>query len=134
MIFTKQKSDELGALASALCLVHCVATPFLFVVQSCSIASCNDAPTWWGFIDAFFLVISFLAIYRSTQTTTNNWIKPALWMSWGVLFFIIVNEKMTWYSLPEYVIYIPAMALIALHLYNRKYCQCNTDTCCTNER
>ncbi|QXP80324.1 MULTISPECIES: MerC domain-containing protein [Winogradskyella] len=133
MIFTKQKSDELGAMASALCLVHCVATPFLFIVQSCSVATCSKTPTWWGFIDSFFLIISFFAIYRSAQTSGNSWVKPVLWVSWGLLFFIIVNEKIAWFSIPEYWIYIPAIALIVLHLYNRKYCQCNSDKCCTNE-
>jgi len=133
MIFTKPKSDELGAMASALCLIHCVATPFLFVVQSCSMASCNETPIWWGFIDSFFLVISFFAIYRSTKTSASAWIRSALWASWGLLLFIIVNEKTAWFTIPEYWIYIPAVALIVLHLYNRKYCQCNANKCCTNE-
>jgi len=134
MIFTKQKSDELGAMASGLCLMHCVATPFIFLVQSCTVTGCSEAPIWWRFIDYLFLIISFFAIYRTTQTTSSTWMKPALWGSWGLLCFIILNEKMSWFSIPEYAIYIPAMGLIALHLYNRKYCQCNTDKCCTHER
>jgi len=50
-----------------------------------------------------------------------------------VLFIIIMNEKMAWFSLSEQAIYFPALALIALHLYNKKYCQCNNNKCCTNE-
>ncbi|MGY0392210.1 MerC domain-containing protein [Bizionia sp. KMM 8389] len=133
MIFTKQKSDELGVMASGLCLIHCVATPFLFIVQSCSLSGCTDTPVWWRLIDYVFLVISFFAIYQTTQNTSSNWIKPALWWSWGVLFFIIVNEHLAWFSIPEYAIYIPAIALITLHLYNKKYCQCDTNKCCTHE-
>ncbi|GAA4232098.1 hypothetical protein GCM10022291_06050 [Postechiella marina] len=133
MILTNQKSDNLGAIASSLCLLHCIATPFIFIVQSCSLTCCSNTPTWWVFIDYFFLTISFFAIYRSTQTTTSKWIKPALWISWILLFFIIVNEKMAWLSLHENLVYFPALTLIALHLYNKKYCQCNTNTCCANE-
>lgn len=129
-MFTKQKPDELGVVASGLCLIHCVVTPFLFIVQSCSVGGCSETPIWWQFIDYIFLVISFFAVYRSTQTSGSTWIKPALWMSWGLLLFIIINEKIAWFSIPEYGIYIPAVALIVLHLYNRKYCHCNTDKCC----
>ena len=41
-------SDSIGALASSLCLVHCVATPFIFVVQSCAASCCASAPAWWS--------------------------------------------------------------------------------------
>jgi len=136
MIFTNQKSDYIGAIASTLCLIHCIATPLIFIVQSCSVTCCSASttPTWWRFIDYFFLMISFFAIYRSTKTTTSKWIKPALWFSWGLLFLVIVNEKIVWYPLNEKFIYVPALALIALHIYNKKYCQYTTTKCCTNEK
>jgi len=35
--------------------------------------------------------------------------------------------------LGELVVYIPAIALVGLHLYNRKYCKCEDDTCCAKE-
>ncbi|KGL63471.1 hypothetical protein PHEL85_0507 [Polaribacter sp. Hel1_85] len=94
---------------------------------------CDGAPSWWKIIDYFFLVISFFAVYRSTQTTSSKWVKPALWFSWFTLFIIIINEKVAWFSLNEKAIYVSALALILLHLYNKKYCQCNTTKCCTNE-
>ena len=134
MIVLKQKTDLIGAIASTLCLAHCIATPFIFIAQSCSIVCCDSAPGWWGAIDYFFLVVSFFAIYRSTQTTSSNLIKPFLWLSWSVLFIIIMNEKRAWFPLGEQAIYFPALTLTVLHLYNKKYCQCNTTNCCTNER
>ena len=133
MIFIKQKSDILGAAASTLCLIHCVATPFIFIAQTCAVTCCNDTPVWWKFIDYFFLIISFFAIYRSTQTTASNWIKPLLWSSWFLLLIVIVNEKLAWFTLHDTFIYVPAVLLITLHLYNRKYCQCNTNKCCAHE-
>ena len=134
MTFTNQKTDSIGAISSTLCLIHCVATPFLFITQSSLLTYANEIPNWWKFIDYFFLIISFLAVYRSVQTTASNFIKPALWFSWFFLFVVIINEKIAWFSFSEELIYIPAFSLIALHLYNRKYCQCNKDKCCTNER
>ncbi|EAR12961.1 hypothetical protein PI23P_10045 [Polaribacter irgensii 23-P] len=78
MILIKYKPDSLGAIASTLCLLHCIAAPFIFIVQSCSMVCCDSAPVMWSFIDYFFLVVSFFAVYRSTQTTSSYWIKPFL--------------------------------------------------------
>ncbi|WP_084817543.1 MerC domain-containing protein [Formosa agariphila] len=130
MIFTIQKADRLGAVSSILCLIHCIATPFIFMAQTSLLTCCSSTPGWWKLTDYIFLAISFLAVYCSTHTTANTWIKPALWISWSLLFFIIINEKATWVSLQENVIFIPTLSLILLHLYNRKYCKCDTDTCC----
>lgn len=76
MKLSLNKPDVFGAFASTLCLLHCIATPLLFIVHSCSIGGCSATPVWWKSIDYLFLVISFFAIYRSTQTTTSTFIKP----------------------------------------------------------
>ncbi len=123
----QKKSDVLGAAASGLCLIHCLATPLLFIAQSCSMTCCEASPSWWSSLDYVFLIISFFAILRSNQTTSKVVIGRALWVSWGVLAFIILNERFDFIPLPEYAIYIPALALIILHLYNQKYCQCGDD-------
>ncbi|MCG1036819.1 MerC domain-containing protein [Polaribacter sargassicola] len=133
MIFTKQKADSIGAISSTLCLIHCVATPFIFLAQSSLLNCCNEVPSWWKLFDYFFLIISFFAVIRTTQTTTKQWVKTALWFSWAFLFTVIINEKFELLSLNENIIFIPTISLIYLHLYNRKYCQCNTDKCCTHE-
>ena len=124
------KSDTLGALASALCMIHCLATPFLFIAQTCSASCCDSSPQWWQWMDYFFLVISFFAVYRSSQTTTNKLMIPALWVSWGILFTVLVNKEIQYFSLPNIVMYVIAIVLAMLHLYNLKYCQCKK--CCTN--
>lgn len=133
MKLTLNKPDTFGALASSLCLIHCIATPILFIAQASS-ACCSSSvvPSWWQAIDYLFLIISFFAIHGSTQTTTKKYMKPALWLNWLVLFLVVVNEKLALIYLPETFIYTPALTLVALHLYNLKYCQCKTDNCCTN--
>lgn len=128
-MIASRKSDLIGAFASGLCLIHCVATPFLFVVQACSSTCCTSTPGWWQAIDYIFLIISFFAIGQSTRLTSQQWVKYALWSVWGVLLLIIVNEKMEWMRIAKEGIYIPALLLIVLHLYNRKYCRCEDGTC-----
>lgn len=129
-----RKLDLLGASASSLCLLHCLATPFLFIAEA-SVANHHhdhhgNAPLWWSVIDIIFIVISFFAIYFSAKTTSKNWVKYALFASWVFLTFIILNEKFEGFHLAEEWVYLPALSLVGLHLYNRKYCQCKNEQCC----
>ena len=124
------KADTLGAIASTLCVIHCLATPFIFVVQSCTAACCANAPGWWSSFDYIFLLISFISIYRSTQTTTKKIMKPILWSNFFLLFALILNEKIKLIFIPETVTYVTALTLAIMHLYNLKYCQCKSDKCC----
>ncbi|MEM1336520.1 MAG: MerC domain-containing protein [Bacteroidota bacterium] len=123
------KSDVIGAWASGLCLVHCLATPFLFVAQAGLVSSGESHPQWWGVLDFVFLAVSFLAIWWSSKTTSKRWIQIALWASWLLLLFIVLNEKFSLLPLAEQAIYVPAIGLIFFHLYNRRYCQCGNTAC-----
>lgn len=127
-----QKSDTLGALASTLCVVHCLATPLIFIAHTCSIGGCEATPTWWRNLDYIFLFISFLAVKRSTKETSKKFMKPALWFSWAILFLLVVNEKILLVIVPETVTYVAALLLAILHLYNLKFCQCETHECCVH--
>ena len=129
MTFT-DKSDSIGALASGLCLIHCIATPLIFVVQPLTVSD-QAAPFWWQSLDYIFLLISFFAVFWTVRNTSKTWIKYALWVSYVLLVFAIMNEKFELFHLGELVEYLPAASLIGLHLYNRKYCQCApNDSCC----
>ncbi len=127
-----QSSDYLGAFSSGLCLIHCLATPFIFAAQSCSAAAscCSDAPLTWSMMDFLFIGISFFAVFWTVRTTSKNWMKYALWLAWVASFLIILNEKIAFYQLPTSSIYFSAFMLIGLHLYNKKYCKCSDETCC----
>lgn len=127
------KSDKIGVFASTLCMIHCFATPFIFVAQSCALSCCSAAPAWWRWIDYFFLTIAFFAVYRSTKTTSKKIMKPALWISWIALCALIVNETLQLFRIPETYKYIVGTTLAILHLYNLRYCQCKNDKCCTHE-
>ncbi len=133
IISLKYRSDILGSAASALCLAHCVATPFLFVAHSGHVHGHHTHPFWWGILDLFFIAISFIAVYWSVMNTSKNWMRYAMWVSWGALAFVILNEKIGAIHLVEEMIYIPSLALVGLHLYNRKYCRCDDENCCVPE-
>ena len=118
----KLNSDMLGVSASAICLVHCIATPFIFVAQAGLHGHHgHSSPFWLDVIDTVFLIISLLAVLWSMNHTTKNWVKTALFTSWLALGFIIANEKYGNLAIPEYYIYFPAISLIVLHLYNHRF-------------
>lgn len=120
-------------MASTICMVHCIATPFLFVVHTCSSTCCEAAPIWWKWLDYFFLIVAFFAVYHAAKTTANKGIAKGLWLSWTALLAVIVNEGVSLLHLPEGAIYFPAFSLVALHLYNKRFCRCLAEQCCADK-
>ena len=122
--------DNIGIIASTLCTIHCIATPFLFFARACSVTCCSDAPIWWVLIDYLFLVISFYAIFFIHKNLTIKWLRASFWISWTILLIIIVNQSIDIIYLPKNFIYIPSIVIVVLHYYNLKYCKCQDDKCC----
>lgn len=126
------KSDLVGAIASGLCVLHCCATPFIFIAQSCSTNSCcKSGPAWWSSIDYIFIVITFFAVYQSGLNSSKPWMKHALFSIWIILTILVLNEKLTNFQISELWKYLTAFGLISLHLYNLKFCRCSGENCCT---
>ena len=125
MAFTKiiDQSDRIGMLTSGLCLVHCIATPFLFVAQAGLSQGEGIRPGWWGSLDIIFLVVSLVAVYWSARNTSRRILRIAFWIFWAILAAIVLNEKWELIHLSEAVIYLPTLALITLHIYNHRYCR-----------
>ncbi len=123
------KSDMIGGIASTLCLIHCLATPVLFLAQAGLAVGEEFHPWWWGILDLMFLVVSLLAVYWSAKNTLKQGIKYALWCLWTILALLILNEKMELVYLTEEFIYLPTIGLIALHFYNQRYFRCKDRGC-----
>lgn len=124
------KVDSLGALVSGLCMLHCLATPIFFIASACSAACCNFAPTWWQSLDYIFLVISLFALIQASRNSNSLLVPWGLLASWLGLCFFILNAKFGWISVHQNIKFIPAFLLIGFHLYNMKYCQCESNECC----
>ncbi|NAS32719.1 MerC family mercury resistance protein [Flavobacteriaceae bacterium R38] len=127
------RSDIIGAFASVLCLIHCLTTPFLFIWYAGSNIAGKTNLWWWSILDLIFLTISLFAVYWSVKTTSKNWIRIILWASWISLALAIINEKLSIVHLGEIAVYIPTISLAFFHIYNKKYCKCNDESCCLNE-
>lgn len=124
-------SDYSGAIASTLCLLHCMATPFLFFAQSTSFKNlCHTAPAWWQAIDYLFLVITFFAVRQSSNNSSKEFMKYILYGTWAALTLLTLNENIHLFNVTVFLKYMAALSLISAHLYNLKFCQCKGDSCC----
>ena len=126
------KADSIGSIASTLCIIHCIATPFIFITQACTAVCCATAPVWWQSLDYIFIVISFFAIFKATQTSSNKIINALLWITWTLFFLLIINGTVQQIDISRTFTYITGITLAILHLYNLRYCQCSNKKCCTN--
>ena len=127
------KSDYIGASASTLCMIHCMVTPLLFAVQAATLSCSELSPWWWKMVDYIFLFVTFFAIHFTNKNTTSVWIPKVLYGCWGVLSLLVINDTVHLVTIPHMIIYIPALGMTFLHLYNRKYCHCQLDRCCTSK-
>ena len=133
MKVTLNNSDHLGVTTSALCIVHCLATPLLFFSQAQTPIFAEGVPVWWPLFNYLLIIISFFAVYRSAQNSSNVFIKVLLFAVWAVLFGLIINEGLEFFAIPEAYNYAAALTLGLLHVYNLKYCSCKDDTCCIHK-
>ena len=132
MRITTTNSDYLGAVAGVLCIIHCIVTPLLFVINA-EFAT-NQTLQVLQAIGYIFLIISFFAVYRSALNTTNNVVKILFFLFWSFLLFLILNESFGAFRISETFTFISAFSLSALHIYNLKYCQCKDENCCVNDQ
>ena len=124
-------SDTVGVFTSLACSIHCFATLFLFVAQS-GLLSSNIQPIWWESINYIFIALSFIAVYYSAKNTSENIMKPILWLCWLFFVSVILNEMIELTKIPELFSYVSAFSLAYAHVYNLKFCQCKDGECCND--
>ncbi|WP_425595548.1 MerC domain-containing protein [Saccharicrinis aurantiacus] len=128
-IKTIVSADSIGIASSTLCLIHCITTPFIFIAQACTSSCCATAPIWWKVVDFIFLAISFIAVYFSAKSSSKNWISISLYLLFGMISLLIINEHLIFFDVAIFPLYIAASLLAGLHFYNRKCSKCSNNCC-----
>ena len=128
----KLNSDYLGIFSGSLCILHCAFTPILFLSQTPLVTLNQEAPVVWKMLNFLFLILSFIAVYRSGKNSNNTYVKRLLLFTLIVLCICILNELFELFHVLEVFSYLAAASLCALHLYNLKYCSCNDESCCVH--
>src|SRR5690606_4429921 len=75
------QSDLLGISASLLCILHCLALPFL--ISTGNVFLFTDATHWHG-MDYLFIIFGLLAVYISAGKSSASSIKLGFWMFFSV--------------------------------------------------
>ena len=133
MRISLKNSDNIGILSSTLCFIHCLATPIIYITYTGLFNQIEYLSLSWKGINLVFVIFSLIAVNRSTKKTTSKIIKPIFWLSWSLLFFVLLNEEVKFFELPELVSYVSALNLAGVHIYNLKFCGCKDENCCAKE-
>ena len=129
-VYLKADTDIVGMLASTLCIIHCLLTPIIFSASTISASYTEISPVWWKSLDFVFLVISYFAIVHTVKHTHSIVIPKSMYGAWTILLVLVVNAALDIVAIPHCIVYIPAMGLTGLHLYNLKYCRCEGKAYC----
>lgn len=117
------KNDIVGSTIGAFCVLHCALTPMLFLSPNfIELSNHTSALFWWKNADFLFLTIALFAVLRSSSTTSIKELKFIFWVAWLFLSIAILNERMAFFESTEIYVYLSSLILIALHLYNLKFC------------
>jgi hypothetical protein len=109
------KYDIVGITSSALCLVHCIASPLLLLLGYHFFE-----PDGWHLWDFAFLAISAFAVYSVSKGHTTKWIKAGLWASFAVLSVSILLQHDNFVFLVTS--WCAAASLIVFHIFNIRHC------------
>ena len=126
-------SDHIGILTGFACGLHCIMTPLLFIYQVELINLNKEEIFSWQSLNYLFILISFLAIYRSAQNSSKSIIKILMFVSWIFLCLILLNEQFEVFQIEEFYTYLAITFMSGLHLYNLKYCRCDDPDCCVQQ-
>lgn len=110
---TTSRMDFLGIASASLCVIHCLATPFLIVLVS--------KYEWWENLTFIFLAISFFAVYQATKSRPPAYILAIIWIGFFALSTGILLEESWQYG--EMLGYAASLILVLGHVLNIRHCK-----------
>jgi hypothetical protein len=105
-------ADGIGITSSALCFVHCIATPFLLYS-----GVLIDELAWLKYV---FMAVAFISILSAIKETTPFKTAALLWVSFWLFTFSLLFENR--WELLEYTGLLASVGIITGHLYNIRSC------------
>lgn len=118
---TKSFADYMGITSSSLCLIHCIATPLLLSIG----ANLFTYPA----VEYAFLLLSFIAIYKTTAPAKKSKISLLLWLSFAV--FLVSTVLKEQYGYLHYTAYAASFSIICGHILHMRQCKKYSPNECT---
>lgn len=114
--------DYLGIVSSGVCLVHCLATPILMLIQAYYKTGLNVSDQEeLRYLDYVFVSVCFLAVYFTTKEEVSRKINTVFWLFF--LFFALSILFEDDFQYLNFVGYFSSFGLIITHLINIKKCK-----------
>ncbi|WP_236974613.1 MerC domain-containing protein [Membranihabitans maritimus] len=115
-----KNSDILGASSSALCILHCLISPLIFVLAPIVDSGHSNhlhisGGGFWGFLDLIFLILGLIAVQFTS--VRNTIIKKILWGAWLILALGLGMDKMG-EVLGHFLMYTGSAGLVVTHIIN----------------
>lgn len=117
--------DALGIIASSVCLVHCMAMPFIIAFLPFLGLQFLESPIAHKIIATCVIAFAVFAIIPGYKRHRNRVVLAALWLGLGLVIFAaftagtLITEQM---ELP--MITAGNLILVCAHLSNLKLCKC----------
>jgi len=119
MRLIKKYADQIGISGSVLCLIHCLALPFLGILSIGASSGSHGHTHFFVGDDIIFALVAIVAAYFAAKNTEQTALKVIfLTLSITFGFSLIVSEL---YHTLEGIIYLShfcAMGLIVVHIYH----------------
>ncbi len=112
--YTNNKADYMGIAGSALCLVHCIGTPFLLVGSA--LTPHNHLTISFLSLDYLFIGVNAIAVFLVTRHYAPPAIKRALWGFLLLFASSLLLESVS--GIFHYVGYLASAGLVITHLIN----------------
>jgi MerC mercury resistance protein len=119
--FITNRADYVGITGSFLCLIHCIATPFL-LMSSAWLKQSEAFRESFHSLDYVFIGINIVAVYFATRNHhSTGLIAKSLWFFLGVFTVAILFEDHGTFF--EYLGYFASLGLITTHFLNIRHCR-----------
>jgi MerC mercury resistance protein len=115
--FITNRADYIGIMGSFLCLIHCIATPFLLM----SSAWLKQSESFHS-LDYVFIAVNIVAVYFASRNHhSTSLISKSLWVFLGIFTVAILFEESGTFF--EYLGYFASLGLITTHFLNIRHCR-----------
>jgi hypothetical protein len=113
---SKNLYDYTGIVSSALCIIHCLASPLVLLW----LGGQSENP-WMKVLEFLFLALSLFAVSHAVAHTKLRTVRLLLPVFFAVLAVSVMGEEM--WTNARFLSYGASAGLIGLHLVNLRYCK-----------
>jgi hypothetical protein len=114
--------DYLGIAGSGLCLIHCLAIPFLFYVQNAFAQKLLESLNLENiYFEYSFVLLCFIAVFSTTKHNDSWKINTSFWLFFTLFAISVLFEDDFKYL--DLLGYGASIGLIITHIININYCK-----------